>query len=37
MAKKAAVKEVTLETTLWNCRVSLRGIVSTEKNIYAVI
>ncbi len=31
MAKKAAVKEVILETTLWNCRVALRGIGSTEK------
>lgn len=37
MAKKAAVKEVTLETTLWNCRVALRGIGSTEKNRDAVI
>ena len=37
MAKKAAVKEVTLETTRWNCRVALRGIGSTEKNRDAVI
>lgn len=37
MAKKAVVKEVTLETTLWNCRVALRGIGSTEKNRDAVI
>ena len=37
MAKKTAVKEVTLETTLWNCRVALRGIGSTEKNRDAVI
>ena len=37
MAKKVAVKEVTLETTLWNCRVALRGIGSTEKNRDAVI
>lgn len=37
MAKRAAVKEVTLETTLWNCRVALRGIGSTEKNRDAVI
>ena len=37
MAKKAAVKEVTLETILWNCRVALRGIGSTEKNRDAVI
>lgn len=32
MAKQAAVKELTLETILWNCRVALRGIGSTEKN-----
>ncbi len=25
-------KEVSLETVLWNCRVALRGIGSTEKN-----
>ena len=37
MAKQAAVKEVTLETVLWNCRVALRGIGSTEKNRDAVI
>ena len=37
MAKKAVVKEVTLETVLWNCRVALRGIGSTEKNRDAVI
>lgn len=37
MAKKTAVKEVTLETTLWNCRVALRGIGSTEKNRDTVI
>lgn len=37
MAKKIAVKEVTLETVLWNCRVALRGIGSTEKNRDAVI
>lgn len=37
MAKKAALKEVTLETTLWNCRVALRGIGSAEKNRDAVI
>lgn len=37
MAKKNAVKEVTLETVLWNCRVALRGIGSTEKNRDAVI
>ncbi|MBD5526167.1 MAG: N-6 DNA methylase [Lachnospiraceae bacterium] len=37
MAKKIAVKEVTLETVLWNCRVALRGIGSAEKNRDAVI
>ena len=30
-------KEVSLETVLWNCRVTLRGIGSTEKNRDAVI
>lgn len=30
-------KEVSLETVLWNCRVALRGIGSTEKNRDAVI
>ncbi len=25
-------KEVSLETVLWNCRVALRGVGSTEKN-----
>ena len=30
-------KEVTLETVLWNCRVALRGVGSTEKNRDAVI
>ena len=24
-------KEITLETILWNCRVALRGVGSTEK------
>lgn len=37
MAKKSTTKEVTLETVLWNCRVALRGIGSTEKNRDAVI
>ena len=39
MAKKAAKieKEVSLETVLWNCRVALRGVGSTEKNRDAVI
>lgn len=31
MAKKAAAKEVQLETVLWNCRVALRGVGSMEK------
>ena len=30
-------KDVSLETVLWNCRVALRGIGSTEKNRDAVI
>ena len=30
-------KEITLETILWNCRVALRGVGSTEKNRDAVI
>lgn len=30
-------KEMTLENVLWNCRVALRGIGSTEKNRDAVI
>lgn len=36
---KAAKKEVqvSLETVLWNCRVALRGVGSTEKNRDAVI
>ena len=36
---KAAKKDVpvSLETVLWNCRVALRGIGSTEKNRDAVI
>lgn len=37
MAKKATMKEAALETVLWNCRVALRGIGSTEKNRDAVI
>lgn len=37
MSVKTATKEVTLETVLWNCRVALRGIGSTEKNRDAVI
>ena len=35
--KKAKEKEVTLETVLWNCRVALRGVGTTEKNRDAVI
>lgn len=39
MAKvaKKKVEEVSLETVLWNCRVALRGVGSTEKNRDAVI
>ena len=38
MAKAAKKdKEVSLETVLWNCRVALRGIGSSEKNRDAVI
>ena len=38
MAREAKKeKEVSLETVLWNCRVALRGIGSTEKNRDAVI
>lgn len=35
--KKTKEKEVTLETVLWNCRVALRGVGTTEKNRDAVI
>lgn len=34
---KTKEKEVTLETVLWNCRVALRGVGTTEKNRDAVI
>lgn len=34
---RVAKKEISLETVLWNCRVALRGIGSTEKNRDAVI
>lgn len=37
MANAKKDKEVSLETVLWNCRVALRGIGSTEKNRDAVI
>lgn len=39
MARKTAKKskELTLEDALWNCRVALRGVGSTEKNRDAVI
>ena len=38
MAGKAKKNEVvSLETVLWNCRVALRGIGSSEKNRDAVI
>ena len=35
--KKKIEKEVTLEQVLWNCRVALRGVGSTDKNRDAVI
>lgn len=35
--KKTKTKELSLEDVLWNCRVALRGIGSTEKNRNAVI
>lgn len=34
---KKKEKELTLEDALWNCRVALRGVGSTEKNRDAVI
>ena len=34
---KKKVEEVSLETVLWNCRVALRGVGSTDKNRDAVI
>jgi len=37
MPSAARNAEVSLETVLWNCRVALRGIGSTEKNRDAVI
>ncbi|MBU3179138.1 type I restriction-modification system subunit M [Clostridium estertheticum] len=37
MAKATKTKEISLESILWNCRVALRGIGSTEKNRDAVI
>ena len=39
MAKdvKKKVEEISLETVLWNCRVALRGVGSTDKNRDAVI
>lgn len=36
-AVKKKVEEVSLETVLWNCRVALRGVGSTDKNRDAVI
>jgi type I restriction enzyme M protein len=36
-AAKAKDTQVSLETVLWNCRVALRGVGSTEKNRDAVI
>ena len=37
MAKAKVVKEKSLEDVLWDCRVDLRGVGSTEKNRDAVI
>lgn len=37
MAKKKQNKASTLENILWNCRVALRGVGSTEKNRDAII
>ena len=37
MAKNKTEKLISLENVLWNCRVALRGIGSTEKNRDAVI
>lgn len=37
MTRNNKTNEVTLESVLWNCRVALRGIGSTEKNRDAVI
>lgn len=37
LAKKKQEKEVTLESVLWDCRVALRGVGTTEKNRDAVI
>lgn len=37
LAKKKQEKEVTLEGVLWDCRVALRGVGTTEKNRDAVI
>ena len=40
MARTAKAKkevEVSLETVLWNCRVALRGVGTSEKNRDAVI
>ncbi len=36
-AVKKKAEEVSLETVLWNCRVALRGVGSTDKNRDAVI
>lgn len=36
-ATKKKIEEVSLETVLWNCRVALRGVGSTDKNRDAVI
>lgn len=37
MAKSVKIKEVSLETILWNCRVALRGSGTVDKNRDAII
>ena len=37
MAKKAAPKEATLETILFNCRNALRGAGGTEKTVMLLL
>lgn len=37
MAKSVKIKEVSLETVLWNCRVALRGSGTVDKNRDAII
>lgn len=37
MTKSKKIVDISLETVLWNCRVAMRGVGSTEKNRDAVI